>query len=62
MKAKAFFKKIQDFIGGEVWLKTPHQYDSRKQWWFVRQLRLILYTARGGRQHNAVVHSAALTF
>lgn len=62
MKAKAFFKKIQDFIGGEVWLKTPDEYDSRKQWWFVRQLRLILYTARGVRQHNTVVHSAALTF
>lgn len=62
MNTKAFLKKIQEFIGGEVWRKTPEEFDSRKQWWLVRQLRLILFTAQGVRQHNTVVHSAALTF
>ena len=61
MNTKSFFKKIQEFIG-DVWHKTPEETDSRKQWWLVRQVRLILYTAQGVRQHNTVVHSAALTF
>ena len=59
---KSFFKKAKKFVGHDVWEKTEADFSSRKEWWFVRQARLILYTAQGVQHHNTVVRSAALTF
>lgn len=55
-------ERIKRFVGHDVWLKGAEDFSSRKGWWLTRQLRLILYTARGVRNHNTVVRSAALTF
>ena len=59
---KSFFKKAKKFVGHDVWEKTEADFSSRKEGWFVRQARLILYTAQGVQHHNTVVRSAALTF
>ena len=52
---KSFFKKAKKFVGHDVWEKTEADFSSRKEWWFVRQARLILYTAQGVQHHNTVV-------
>ncbi len=59
---KSFFRKAKEFFGHGVWEKTEADFSSRKERWFVRQVRLILYTAQGVQHHNTVVRSAALTF
>lgn len=59
---KLLIKKAKDFVGEGVWEKKEDDFPSRKGWWLVRQVRLILYTARGVKEHNTVVRSAALTF
>lgn len=58
----SFFKKAKQFVGEDVWQKKEDEVSSRKEWWLVRQLRLVLYTAQGVKNHNTVVRSAALTF
>lgn len=45
-----------------MWEKKEEDFHSRKEWWLVRQLRIILYTAQGVQHHNTVIRSAALTF
>lgn len=45
-----------------MWEKKEEDFRSRKEWWLVRQLRIILYTAQGVQHHNTVIRSAALTF
>lgn len=59
---KSFFRKAKEFFGHGVWEKTEADFSSRKERWFVRQVRLILYTVQGVQHHNTVVRSAALTF
>lgn len=58
----SFLKKAKNFVGHDVWEKKEEDFSSRKEWWLVRQLRLILYTAQGVQHHNTVVRSASLTF
>lgn len=58
----SFLKRAKNFVGHDVWEKKEEDFSSRKEWWLVRQLRLILYTAQGVQHHNTVVRSAALTF
>ncbi len=61
-KPASLIARVRAFIGEDVWEKTADDYSSRKGWWLVRQVRLILYTARGVQRHNTVIRSAALTF
>lgn len=58
----SFLKKAKQFIGDDLWQKKEDEVSSRKEWWLVRQVRLILYTARGVKSHNTVIRTAALTF
>lgn len=58
----SFLKKAKNFVGHDVWEKKEEDFSSRREWWLVRQLRIILYTAQGVQHHNTVVRSAALTF
>lgn len=58
----SFLKKAKQFVGDDLWQKQENEVSSRKEWWLVRQVRLVLYTARGVKNHNTVVRSAALTF
>jgi membrane protein len=54
-------KKIIDFITYEIWHKTERDF-SGKRWWAVKQLRVILFTARGFGRHDTAIRSAALSF
>jgi membrane protein len=54
-------KKIIDFITYGVWLKTENDF-SGKRWWAVKQLRVILFTAKGFGRHDTAIRSAALSF
>ena len=54
-------RKISDFISHGVWQKKRHDLSNRK-WWALRQLRVILFTARGFGRHDTAVRSAALSF
>jgi membrane protein len=54
-------KKIIDFITYEVWQKTERDF-SGKRWWAVKQLRVILFTAKGFGRHDTAIRSAALSF
>ncbi len=54
-------KKIIDFIGYGVWQKNAREL-SGKRGWFVKQLRVIIFTAKGFGRHGTAIRSAALSF
>ncbi|MDR1671283.1 MAG: YihY family inner membrane protein [Alistipes sp.] len=54
-------RKIIDFLTQGVWQKSATDLSSMR-WWAVRQLRVILFTARGFGRHDTAVRSAALSF
>ena len=56
------FKKIQKFIVSDVWEKSRDELSARKERWFIKQLRVVLYTAQHTQSHGTVIRSAALTF
>ena len=59
---KKFLDRAKVFIGHDVWVKRETDFSSRKGWWLVRQLRLILYTGRGVQNHNTFLRSSSLAF
>ncbi len=54
-------RKIIDFLTHGVWLTDPNRI-SGKSWWAVRQLRVIILTAKGFGRHDTAIRSAALSF
>lgn len=54
-------RKIIDFLTHGVWLKSETDF-SGKGWWTVRQLRIVMFTARGFGRHDTAIRSAALSF
>ncbi len=54
-------RKIIDFLTQGVW-STDEKDISGKKWWAVRQLRLVIFTARGFGRHDTAIRSAALSF
>ena len=56
------FNKIRKFIMNDVWEKSREEISARKEWWFIKQLRVVLYTVQHMQSHNTVIRSAALTF
>ena len=46
----------------DVWEKSRDEIPARKEWWLIKQLRIILYTVQHMQSHNTVIRSAALTF
>jgi membrane protein len=54
-------RKIIDFLTQGVWQKDATDLSGRV-WWAVRQLRVILFTARGFGRHDTAIRSAALSF
>lgn len=54
-------RKIIDFLTQGVWIKDETDFSGRG-WWAVRQLRIIIFTARGFGRHDTAVRSAALSF
>ncbi len=54
-------RKIIDFFTHGVWQNRQGNL-SDKGWWAVRQLRVIIFTARGFGRHDTAVRSAALSF
>lgn len=57
----SMIRKFIDFITHGVWQKREHELSGRK-WWALRQLRVVLFTARGFNRHDTAVRSAALSF
>ncbi len=55
-------KKIIDFIKHGVWQTSEKDYSGKRTWWLVRQMRVVLFTARGVNRHDTAVRSAALSF
>ncbi len=53
--------KIKDFFTHGVWQTGPDKL-SGKSWWAVRQLRVVIFTARGFGRHDTPIRSAALSF
>ncbi len=54
-------RKIIDFLTHGVWQKDEKDFSGRS-WWAVRQLRIIIFTAKGFGRHDTSVRSAALSF
>lgn len=54
-------RKIVDFLTHGVWQKGPDDLSGRS-WWAVRQLRVVIFTAKGFGRHDTSVRSAALSF
>ncbi len=54
-------RKIIDFLTHGVWQKDEKDFSGRG-WWAVRQLRVIIFTAKGFGRHDTAVRSAALSF
>jgi membrane protein len=54
-------KKIIDFLTHDVWQKDENDLSGRG-WWAVRQLRVVIFTAKGFNRHDTAVRSAALSF
>ncbi len=52
-------KKIIDFIRHGVWQKTELY---GKKGWLVKQLRVVIFTAKGFGRHGTAIRSAALSF
>ena len=55
-------KKIIQYISYDIWFKKEYEYRSTKVRWFVRQLKVLLFTAQGIGEHSILLRSAALTF
>ncbi len=55
-------KRIIEFITNDIWQKKETDFKSRKTWWWVRQLKILIFTARGVSEHGLIIRSAALTF
>ncbi len=55
-------KKILQYIFYDIWFKKEYEYRSSKVRWFVRQLKVLLFTAQGIGEHSILLRSAALTF
>ncbi len=53
--------RIKDFFTNVVWQSDPGEL-SGKGWWAVRQLRVVIFTARLFGRHDTAVRSAALSF
>ncbi len=54
-------RKIIDFLTLGVWQKGRDDLSGRG-WWAVRQLRIVIFTARGFGRHDTAMRSAALSF
>ncbi len=54
-------RKIIEFFRHGVWQTGPDDLSGRG-WWAVRQLRVIIFTARGFGRHDTAIRSAALSF
>ncbi|MDR1671632.1 MAG: YihY family inner membrane protein [Alistipes sp.] len=54
-------RKIIDFFTHGVWQTTATELSGRRRW-AVRQLRVVLFTARGFGRHDTAIRSAALAF
>ncbi len=55
-------KRIIDFITNDIWQKKESEFGSRKVRWGIRQLKILIFTARGVSEHGLIIRSAALTF
>ncbi len=54
-------RKIIDFLTHGVWQQGPDDLSDRS-WWAIRQLRIVIFTARGFGRHDTAIRSAALAF
>lgn len=58
----ASFKNLWKFLTETIFLKDERNYRNGLIRWCVRQYKLLFYTARGLKEHDTLVRSAALTF
>lgn len=58
----ASFKNLWKFLTETIFLKDERNYRNGLIRWSVRQYKLLFYTARGLKEHDTLVRSAALTF
>ncbi len=56
------FKKLFVFFTDTIFRLDLHEWHNPVTRWFVRQYRLLFYTARGLVEHGTMIRSAALTF
>lgn len=61
-KRMASFKNLWKFLTETIFLKDERNYRNGLIRWSVRQYKLLFYTARGLKEHDTLVRSAALTF
>ncbi len=54
-------RRIIDFLTHGIWHVGEKEL-STSRWWAVRQLRVIIYTAKGFGRHDTEIRSAALSF
>jgi membrane protein len=55
-------KNLKELFAEGIWERAEEDFSSRRHFWLVRQLRMVLYTARSYRTHKIPVRSAALTY
>lgn len=55
-------RKFIDFISVGIWTKPEEEYKSKRAKWAIRQVKVLILTAKGYGEHDIVVRSAALTF
>ncbi len=55
-------KELPTYLTDTLLSREPGEFRNPVMRWFVRQYRLLFYTARGMREHDTFVRSAALTF
>ena len=55
-------KELPTYLTDTLLSREPGEFRNPVVRWFVRQYRLLFYTARGMREHDTFVRSAALTF
>lgn len=54
-------KRAIEFITHDIWQRKDSE-PGKKEPWFIRPFRIIIYTVRGMGEHNIAVRAAALTF
>ncbi|MBO5873599.1 MAG: YihY/virulence factor BrkB family protein, partial [Rikenellaceae bacterium] len=55
-------KNLKELFAEGIWERAEEDFSSRRHFGLVRQLRMVLYTARSYRTHKIPVRSAALTY
>ncbi len=55
-------RNLRELFTEGIWEGAEEDFSSKRHFWLVRQLRMVLYTARSYRTHKIPVRSAALTY